>query len=187
MTNFTYDIGVPAAPNNPSNDQPLMLQNTVSISGIWNVDHIGFGAANGGTHQQVTYIAFAAPGAQLDPTSIAYTAAGLAAPAHPQNYFKNSQGVFPLSSIRAFGSFTANNVAPVLSNQINIASTGYIGVGAHYTITLNTNTVNSSDVIVLLTLSDTTNSLPKYSFTNPTLDINGVAAGVIVNFVIIQI
>lgn len=54
MTTFTYDNTVPAASNDPSNDQPLMLTNAQSIASIWDVDHIGFGAANGGTHNKAT-------------------------------------------------------------------------------------------------------------------------------------
>lgn len=55
MTNFSYNTGVPNAPNNPSIDQPVMLNNTQSIDGILDVDLVGFNADDGGTHKQVTF------------------------------------------------------------------------------------------------------------------------------------
>jgi hypothetical protein len=51
---FTYNQTIPAGPNNPSNDQPVMLANALSIYNIENVDHFGFNLPNGGTHKQVT-------------------------------------------------------------------------------------------------------------------------------------
>jgi hypothetical protein len=50
MTNFPFDDTIPAAANDPSNDQPLMLQNNASTKGIIGQDHITFGLANGGYH-----------------------------------------------------------------------------------------------------------------------------------------
>ena len=52
MTNFAYDNSVPATNNNPSDDQPDLLQNTQSAALIWDEDHIGFGQQNGGFHKQ---------------------------------------------------------------------------------------------------------------------------------------
>lgn len=52
---FTYNTGVPASGNDPSVDQPDMLINTISSNGIWNVDHVGFNSAGGGTHKQITF------------------------------------------------------------------------------------------------------------------------------------
>ncbi len=54
MTNFPYNENIPDGPNNPSQDQPLMQENTNSISGIIEVDHGGFGENNGGIHNKVT-------------------------------------------------------------------------------------------------------------------------------------
>jgi hypothetical protein len=54
MTTYNYDNNIPAAPNNPSADQPLMLQNFQSIDGLIGVDHFSFEQANkDGTHKQV--------------------------------------------------------------------------------------------------------------------------------------
>ena len=49
MTNFQFSNTVPAAGNDPSSDQPLMLINNQSLFNYLNVDHIGFNANNGGT------------------------------------------------------------------------------------------------------------------------------------------
>jgi hypothetical protein len=51
---FTYNINVPNGPNDPADDQPQMLTNTVSISNLIAVDHIGFNVPEGGLHKQVT-------------------------------------------------------------------------------------------------------------------------------------
>lgn len=55
MTVFTFDDTIPAANNNPSSDQPLMLINNQSDAGIWDIDHVGFNQSNGGTHSQITF------------------------------------------------------------------------------------------------------------------------------------
>lgn len=62
MPLFPFDTTIPAANNDPSADQPIMLQNNISTAGIIAVDHIGFGVANGGTHKQVTLTNEPAPG-----------------------------------------------------------------------------------------------------------------------------
>jgi len=59
---FTYDNTVPATPNNPSVDQPVMLTNAQSIDSIIAVDHFGFNVSNGGYHQQVHLVNQSAPG-----------------------------------------------------------------------------------------------------------------------------
>ena len=54
MGTFTYNGGIPDAPNNPSVDQPKMKTNTDSINGIIGVDHVGFNVSTvpptGGYH-----------------------------------------------------------------------------------------------------------------------------------------
>lgn len=39
---FVFNPNIPAGPNNPSNDQPLMLQNNQSTNSIIAVDHVTF-------------------------------------------------------------------------------------------------------------------------------------------------
>lgn len=60
--NFEYYPTIPNAPNDPSDDQPLMQINSGSISDIINVDHITFNTNGGGIHKQVTLKNEAAPG-----------------------------------------------------------------------------------------------------------------------------
>ena len=52
---FAYNQNIPFATNNPSNDQPLMEQNTNSIYSILNVDHYTFGTGplGDGKHKQI--------------------------------------------------------------------------------------------------------------------------------------
>jgi len=61
MTNFPYNMGIPNPPDNPSQDVPKMKVNTDSTANLINVDHVGFGLNNGGTHRQVTLTNEAAP------------------------------------------------------------------------------------------------------------------------------
>lgn len=76
---FTYNTGVPAAPNNPSNDQPQMLINTQAINAILGVDHVTFNNAAGGEHKQVTFEANNIPTPPVTPPVLfTNTVAGLA-------------------------------------------------------------------------------------------------------------
>jgi hypothetical protein len=50
MSNFTFSMIVPNAPNNPSNDQSPMLVNNISTAGWAAVDHLGYNTNNGGYH-----------------------------------------------------------------------------------------------------------------------------------------
>lgn len=66
MANYDYNTGIPNGPNNPSDDQPLMLINTNSIPGLVAEDHNGFGINNGGFH---TVIRSDTQGRVWDPTA----------------------------------------------------------------------------------------------------------------------
>jgi len=50
MTLFSYNLNIPAGTDNPSDDRPLMTENTNSTAGIIAVDHVGFDITNGGYH-----------------------------------------------------------------------------------------------------------------------------------------
>jgi len=54
--NLGYNTGIPNAPNNPSNDQPLMQTNTNSINSWVQVDHAGFQNNQGGYHTNIHMI-----------------------------------------------------------------------------------------------------------------------------------
>ena len=96
MPNYPYMSNIPAAGNNPSNDQPNMQINTNSISSILNVDLYGFENTNGGTHQQVTFPT-ASPGSYSPSgdAGVLYVADDLAA--HAQLFFKNALNTFQLT------------------------------------------------------------------------------------------
>lgn len=64
MPNFVYTRDIPDAPDNPSNDQPPMKDNTNSTDSILNEDHYSFNDTNGGLHKQSRYVNLSAiPGA----------------------------------------------------------------------------------------------------------------------------
>jgi hypothetical protein len=58
---FTYTTGIPDPPHDPSVDVPNMQTNTNSIASWVGVDHVGFNAGAGGTHQQVNFVSNATP------------------------------------------------------------------------------------------------------------------------------
>lgn len=150
---FTFDNTIPAANNDPSADQPDLLINNQSIASILDVDHIGFNQTSGGTHKQINFSSQNVPGAVADPAAIEFTTAGTVA-VHPQLYYKNSQGTFPLSSIRAFGSFTLGATPAYVANStFNV--TGVVGYTPSsplwtYTVTLNANTVNNNTPVLII-------------------------------------
>lgn len=197
---FSFSTTVPATNNDPSVDQPVMLANNVSEAGIWEVDHIGFNAQNGGTHKQVNYITTRSAPTPVDPASMAYTNVGIDSPTHPQNYFTNSQGTFPLSSIRAFGNFVVNNAAGnvVPTNSFNliaaanaIVQTGNGSGVTSFAITLKPNVLNSTNAIVFV-MSGSSAATFNYSLSSAvTLTIQKTntssIVGSTVNFLIIQI
>lgn len=53
MTLWTYTLGIPNGPNNPSNDQPNMKVNNDNIENLISVDHVGFNVNNGGYHTDI--------------------------------------------------------------------------------------------------------------------------------------
>ncbi len=55
MATFPYNLNIPDADNNPSEDQPDMQENTNSINQLINVDHFSFSQMDDdGEHRQVT-------------------------------------------------------------------------------------------------------------------------------------
>jgi len=200
---FTYNNSIPAAGNNPSADQPIMLQNTKSIQNLIDVDHVDFNATSGqGEHKQVTFNAFNPPSAPSDPTAIAYIDAGLDAPTHPQGYFVNSQATMPLTAIKAFGTVVGTTPSGTITatNYFNInPSIVYTNSGSTKTfvITLVSGTVLSTNKAAVFIYIGSTNpgnvtQISSYSFnaaTNPTtLTIDIAFSGLPkLNFMILQI
>ncbi len=57
-----YNLNIPAANNNPSQDQPKMQTNTNAINTLVSLDHYTFADSQAGRHKQVTLTNKAAPG-----------------------------------------------------------------------------------------------------------------------------
>jgi len=150
---FTFYDNIPAAPNNPSNDQPLMLQNNISQKAILAVDHITFGTAGAGEHQKVTFNSRQLPPAQTDPKAVLYTNTVSATATNTASastvselFFRNQNAgsgtdvyAFPISMIKAFGSF--DGAALALNTWNMSAVRNSVGV---FTITLPANIVTGS-------------------------------------------
>ena len=96
MGNFGYNFNVPNAPNDPSDDQPQMLINTVSIGNLIAIDHVGFNTALGGYH---TVIHQGNAPSNMDPVKIAnigqlyVKTVTLNAIADQQLFFESGQGI----------------------------------------------------------------------------------------------
>jgi len=149
---FTFNDGIPAANNNPSNDQPDMLINNQSTKGIIAVDHIGFDTNLGGNHSQMHLPQFSTSTAVLNGKntegSLIYTEAGIDDIAHAQSIFKTDNGKFITSAIRAFA--YVSDTGAVLGNQewnVNNIVRNSAGV---YTVTLDSNATTSRNFIVLV-------------------------------------
>lgn len=52
---FTYNTTLPNPPDDPADDVSGMQVNTLSISQLIDVDHVGFNVPKGGMHEQVTF------------------------------------------------------------------------------------------------------------------------------------
>ncbi len=200
MTDFTYDNTVPATNNSPSLDQPKMSVNAVSLGAIWDQDHIGFNANNGGTHLFNTYINnpnYITPIPAVSGLGgLAYTAAGTASPLC-QYFLKNSTSTVMLSALRAFGNFTFTVAGSLITinNQYNIASITVSGANPYsFTITLNTGVTTTNFAIVLYNSQSggfIAASTLTYGFSNNILTLNtptlgGAITTLTINFAIIQ-
>ena len=140
MTDFDYNINVPATNNNPSTDQPEMLINAQSDFGIWNVDHIGFNANNGGTHQFMNLVAqggYVAPPATTANASVYFSKSGVANNA-AQAAFQNANATFPLNLIKAWAFCTTAGADATQKFNVNTVANTSIGT---YLVTLASNIV----------------------------------------------
>lgn len=171
MTNFDYNNGVPNANNNPSNDQPDMLTNTQNLELIWDEDHVGFNATNGGTHLQTSHGQFSTgtlvPATSGTENSTAYPAAGTAIATHPQYKFKNQLGTFILSPWRAMASVNGASGA-ILNQDGNVVSVTPAGGG--YNVIIQTNIVSGTNygILVTSTVAGGISPIPSYAITSAT-------------------
>ncbi len=152
MSFLDFFNNIPAAANSPSVDQPNMLTNNASNASIWTIDHIGFNNSQGGYHQQVTFNATHSQGAQTDPQSVLFTQAGSAS-TKADMYFKNQNGTFQVSPIRAWGTFDKNGAT--LGSQLENATVSKVSMGV-FTVTMSANAVTGNNFAVLVSTSQTT-------------------------------
>ena len=170
---FTFDTTIPNAPNNPSVDQPGMLQNNVSTNGILSVDHITFNALGGGQHKQVTFNGRNVPVAQTDPQAVLYTNTVTATATNTASastvselFFRNqnagvANNAFPISMIKAFGIFDS---AGTPLNTWNMTFNAHSSAG-NYSITLPPNIVTGSNYLVIFSnTGNGSNSVIKGSY-----------------------
>lgn len=177
-----YNNSIPAAANNPSNDQPDMQTNTDAIDSIIAVDHVSFNAAAGdvsGAHEQITFNDKNVPGAQTDPKSTLYTNDGTASTIS-ELFYRNQSGIFLISSIKAFGRVIPNTGA--LSNALNCTVSSF---GATVVIALTAGVVTGNNVCIFA--SQAANLGPNYTFSNPNLTLTPTDATQPVSFIVIQI
>ena len=147
-----YELNIPDGPNNPSQDQPKMKINTNAVNTILATDHVSFNTASGGTHKQVTLSSKNVPVAQTDPQSIIYSDSGSASSVSELLY-KNQNGIFPLSCIRAFCSFStqAGNGTITPSNGYNIDPVSKVlKTGSVYDVNLVAGAMTGTSACVLI-------------------------------------
>lgn len=169
---FTFNSNIPAADNNPSDDQPEMLQNNQTHVAIWNVDHISFNNNDAGKHKQVTFQGEYPAGSPTNPESVSYTdVQSGSAFTNSQMYFRNQDSPYLLNCVRAFGSVTTFPFN--LDNSYNVASAS--GGVSSITVELSPNIVVGNDVTIIATISGfttTTSSGVRWSFSNPNITFN---------------
>ena len=89
---MTYSLNIPDAPNNPSQDQPLMKANTNAISTFLATDHIPFNVPNSGNHDVIKQ-----PPQGGDPAAVAgkgqtYTKT-VGSPSDQQLFYESGAGI----------------------------------------------------------------------------------------------
>lgn len=186
---FIFNNGIPAAANNPSVDQPDMLQNNISTEGILAVDHYTFNTPTGGIHTQVHLGQFTTPdviNAAGSQGSVIFGFSGTADNAHAQCFFKNPNGTFLMSANRAFGSFQMTNGNMTLINGMN--STVSVVAGATSgtgTITLSPNVVSGTNYVVIASCS--VGNAVSTSITSSTVFTLTAVVNSIVSYIVLQI
>lgn len=172
---FTFSNDIPAANNNPSDDQPDMLQNNISTNNILNVDHVSFNNNAGGKHKQITFNTQNPPaGAPTDPEAIAFTdRVAQNQSTKSQLYYRNEDIIYQLNPIRAMCTFTVTGAIAAFDSEWNMNTIA--GNRSSITIDLDTNAVTGNEIIVLGGTStgfygnDNNVKLFNWTFANPTL------------------
>ena len=191
---FPFSNTVPATANAPATDQPNMLINNQSNALIWDVDHVGYGTADGtgGSHLQATFFANQAAPTLGTALSIVYPGsrpsvyANATGGSDTNTYTLNALGTLPGSIIKAGGTFSTTTTSGAISfeSQFNCISISSDGAGA-YTITLQA--VTTGDNIIMIS-SISSGFDPNWSYSNPTLTINSVTTtGPKISFIVLQV
>ena len=187
---FDYVPSEPASSTAPSQSQPVMQVNAASISDLIAIDHVGFNNAAGGLHQQVTFNANNTPGsAPTGNSSIVFTKAGLANTAGPNVVQQNAFATFPMSCLRAFGSFS--NLSTSYLNQFNGGTLSVVTPGAFtiYTVTLAPNCLTGLNSLPFVWIPlGLGGSLSSYSISGTTLTISYFKSSSVftINFMVLQ-
>ncbi len=186
---FTFNDAIPAANNNPSFDQPEMLQNNISNALIWEEDHVGFndGSGHGGTHTQLRFFQFASPTPPAGTVdSVAYPAAGVADASHAQFYFKNSLATFLVNSVKAWGSFVVTPSSTTLIDKYN-CSLSTNANGQISTITISSGVTASTSYTVIPFITGNTTVTYSITGTSTFTLTNGIAGiGQKISFIVLQ-
>lgn len=156
---MTYKPNIPLSTDKIRVSQGDLNTNFGQLDTVFDIDHVKYsdGTADKGKHKQVTIYNVSAPGAQTDPQSVLYSAAGTGS-TNAQLHYRNEDQIFLVSGVRAFCQFTTRSTAGActVNNQYNVSSVSATipGTQTRYTITLNANTLGSDDAIVLPHMSD---------------------------------
>lgn len=191
---FPFSTVEPAGSTPPSLSRPTMQQNNLSIYNLINVDHVTFNNGTGGQHEKMTFPGPTVPPVPTANAAVLYPAQGIQDTTTTQLFYLNAQAGFPISCVRAFGTFNAwVNATYVVTNNTS-GSIGITSSGGQtfYTIQLVTGTVTlNKPVVVFLTSSSSTQSYG-YTYTQSAgqVVINGptnASPGVVVSFLVMWI
>jgi hypothetical protein len=167
---FPLDFVIPAAANNPSNDQPIMQMNNVSIYGLMDVDHVTYGMMNAGTHKHVTF-----EGTSLStplPTlySEIYPQAFGTGTVYIENYIENQPSAgLPITGylpfVKAIGSYVLPNsypnpAVPVANSLSANVSSVILGASVILTVTFIT-PLPYNTYMILLDANSVTGTITK--------------------------
>lgn len=163
MSTFAFSTSIPAANNSPADDQPYMLSNNSSTSGIIAIDHVGFNTSNGGYHKQITFSANqSAPGYGTGVSDLFVNLSSSIS----QLFFQNSAGTVQLTGLPITSTSTGGgtcwgittpwglklnfgqSVISVNSSQTITYAVAFSSTVYSTLVTLNSNAPNGSSVTV---------------------------------------
>lgn len=148
-------VDTPLAAQKLSVSQPLIRNNFLTATTIFNKDHYGFNntSSNAGLHQKITFPAIVATTPPAVNTGAINIGAGSALPAATNLLFYNSSSAaqgYVLNAIRAFGSFQGRttNGACTINNSSGLTAARVSQGG--YNVTIAAGLVNTANYLVLV-------------------------------------